>query len=163
MLTQQERNKLLAIITEADHQLAREMAGKVVITPKAKRLKQRIDEAREALDADEHEARQRLAHAAIPIDQALEVIAIPLLADVLNDLITGVDTTLRQAGVERTVFGDVAREIRRKALWMVDTLANANDDIPTLPDLVTDDEFIVEAIKKKLMSYIRQRLHITAK
>lgn len=129
----------------------------MVPTPAAIKIKNEIDTLRDAVNAIDREAAQRLALEKAPIGEVLEVIAIPLLADVMVDIVAGVDATLRRNGCQETVFGDYTRQIRRAALAMVDTLDHADDSLPRLLEV---DDTLVDAVKKKLMSFIRQRLRI---
>lgn len=76
----------------------------------------------------------------------------------MNDIVAGVDATLRRNKVKETVFGMYTSQIRRAALAMVDTLDLAGKSLPQLLDV---DDALVDAIKKKLMSFIKQRLNIT--
>jgi len=85
------------------------------------------------------------------------VIAIPLLADVIIDLVAGVDSTLRKHGVQETVFGIYTARIRQASMAMVDTLAVSEEGLPKLLEV---DDTLVDAVKKKLMSYVKRRLKI---
>ena len=75
----------------------------------------------------------------------------------MNDIVAGVNATLRRNGCQETVFGDYTRQIRQAALAMVDTLDHANESLPRLLDV---DDTLVDAVRKKLMSFIKQRLKI---
>lgn len=155
---QKDRQKLIDKINALNARYAAEMRGRMVPTPKGIALKNEIVALRKAVDEIDRDAAQRLALEKAPIDQVLEVIAIPLLADVINDIIAGVDGMLRRNGCQETVFGDYARTIRRAALAMVDALDHGDSDIPLL---LESDDTLVDAVKKKLMSFIRQRIKIT--
>lgn len=133
------------------------MRGRMVPSPKAIRLHAEIRELREEISRLDREAAERLALERAPLEEVLEIIAIPLLADVMNDLVAGVDATLRRNGCKETVFGMYTSQIRRAAMAMVDTLAHTEDNLPRLLDV---DDTLVDAIRKKIMSFIRQRLKI---
>lgn len=152
------RQTLARDLERLQAQLAAEMRGRMIPTTKASRLRNEIAELTRQIDALDRDAAQRLALEKAPINEVLEVIAIPLLADVMNDLVAGVDAMLLRNGCSGTVFSDYTNQIRRASLKIIDTLANADEH---LPDLLSVDDTLVEAVKKKLMSFIRQRLHIT--
>lgn len=152
------RLKLLQRIESLNARWNVEMRGRHIPSPKAIRIKIEINETRKQVEAIDRDAAERLALEKAPIDQVLEVIAIPLLADVMNDLVAGVDGMLIRNGLQATVFGDYTKQIRHAALAMVDTLDHAESHLPRLLDV---DDTLVDAVKKKLMSFIRQRLKIT--
>lgn len=116
-----------------------------------------IQERIEELDRKDAE---RLALEKAPINDVLEIIAIPLLADVINDLVAGVDGMLLQQGCQQTIFSTYTQRIRSASLALIDTLAVAECGLPMLLDA---DDTLVDAVKKKLMSFIRQRLKIKDK
>ncbi len=136
---------------------AEAMRGRMVPSAKAMRLMREIDGLKAEIEAADRDAAEMLALEKAPVDEVLEVIAIPLLADVMNDLVAGVDAMLRRNGCQETVFGIYTAQIRRAALAMVDTLDNAEEGLPKLLEV---DDTLVDAVKKKLMSFIKQRLHI---
>lgn len=154
----EERLKLLKTleVLKAKYEVA--MRGRMVPSAIALKVKKEIASVQNAIDAMNRDAANRLALRKAPIDDVLEVIAIPLLADVMNDLVAGVDAMLRRNGCQATVFGDYTRRIRRDALAIIDTLDHAEDNLPRLLDV---DDALVDAVKKKLMSFIKQRLKIT--
>ena len=152
-----KRADLIKRIESLKTRYSQEMRNRMVPTPAAIKIKNEIDTLRDAVNAIDREAAQRLALEKAPIGEVLEVIAIPLLADVMVDIVAGVDSTLRRNGCQETVFGDYTRQIRRAALAMVDTLDHADDSLPRLLEV---DDTLVDAVKKKLMSFIRQRLRI---
>lgn len=132
--------------------------GCVMPSPKAMRLRNEILTLKQHVDALDRDAAERLALSKAPIDDVLEVIAIPLLADVMNDLVASVDGMLRRNGCQETVFGEYVRTIQRAAMAMVDTLSGTKDDLPKLLEV---NDTLVDAVKKKLMSFIKQHLNIT--
>lgn len=134
------------------------MRGRMVPSTRAQTVQRKIIETRNKIKQLDCDAAERLALEKAPIDDVLEVIAIPLLADVMNDIVAGVDGTLRRAGVQETVFGIYTAQIRRAALAMVDTLEHAEESLPRLLDV---DDTLVDAVRKKLMSFIKQHLKIT--
>lgn len=75
----------------------------------------------------------------------------------MNDIVAGVDRTLRRNGCQETVFGEYTSQIRAAALAMVNTLDTAEDNLPRLLEV---NDTLIDAVKKKLMSFIRQRLNI---
>lgn len=135
-----------------------EMRGRMVATPRAIRLKNEAMDVKQRIDEIDRMDAEQLALSKAPIDEVLEVVAIPLLADVMNDLVAGVDGMLARRGCQQTIFGDYVRQIRRATLAMVDTLAVTDSDLPRLLDV---NDALIDAVKKKLMSFIKQRLNIT--
>lgn len=134
------------------------MRGRMVPSRRAQECQRKINEIKAEIKAIDTDAAERLALEKAPIDEVLEVIAIPLLADVMNDIVSGVDAMLRRQGVQETVFGIYTAQIRKAAMAIVDTLAVSEQGLPKLLDV---DDNLVDAIKKKLMSFIKQRLNIT--
>lgn len=106
---------------------------------------------------DRYEADQ-LRLREIPIDDVLEIVALPILADVMNDFTAGIDKMLRDHGLTRSVFAERVAVIRRETLAIIDTLAKSEAGLPNLLEV---DDTVVDAIRKKLLSFIRQRLNIT--
>lgn len=155
-----ERQKLAKDIETLEARYKEEMRGRFVPTPKSMRILNDIETLRmKAADLD-RDAAQRLALDKAPIDEVLTVIAIPLLADVMNDIVADVEGMLRRNGCQRTIFGDYVRTIQHAAVTMVETLDH--DDVH-LPRLLDVDDTLVDAIRKKLMSFIKQRLKIKKK
>ena len=136
------------------------MRGRVVPNARASRIGHEMQRIKEQLDAIDRRDAEQWAIRKAPIDDMLEVIAIPLLADVMNDIVAGVDGSLRRAGCSETVFSTYTRQIQRAALAMVDTLDHADEG---LPNLLAVDDTLVDAVRKKLMSFIKQRLNIKKK
>lgn len=134
-----------------------EMRGRMIPTPRALKIKAEINETQDLIDELDRKAAENLAIANAPIDDMLEIIAIPLLADVMNDVVAGVDGCLLERGCSQTIFSEYTAQIRRAALAMVDTLARAERGLPLLLDI---DDTLVDAVKKKLISFIKQRLKI---
>lgn len=133
------------------------MRGKMIPSPRALKIKRQAILLEDEIKRLDRDAAEQLALEKCPVDEVLEVIAIPLLADVINDVVAGVDGTLRRHGVQETVFGLYTAQIRQAALAMVDTLDQAESNLPRLLDV---DDTLIDAIKKKLMSFIKQRLKI---
>lgn len=133
------------------------MRGKMIPSPRALKIKRQAILLEDEIKRLDRDAAEQLALEKCPVDEVLEVIAIPLLADVINDVVAGVDGTLRRNGVQETVFGLYTAQIRQAALAMVDTLDQAESNLPRLLDV---DDTLIDAIKKKLMSFIKQRLKI---
>ncbi len=133
------------------------MRGRMVPSSRAQAVQRKILAIQEEITQLDRDAAERIALEKAPIDEILEVIAIPLLADVMNDLVAGVDKMLRRNGVQETVFGIYTGQIRRSAMAIVDTLAASEEGLPKLLDV---DDTLVDAVKKKLMSFIKHRLKI---
>lgn len=156
--TNNERARLQRKLDELRAKRREMMKGRVVPSARAQMVQGKIVKLENEIARIDREAAERIALSKAPIDEILEVIAIPLLADVMNDLVAGVDGMLRRHGAQETIFGDYTRQIRRAALSMVDTLAVSEAEMPRLLDV---DDTLVSAVKKKLMSFIKQRLNIT--
>lgn len=131
------------------------MHGKYVPTPLALKVMDEIRDAKKELDALDHKAAEVAKMAKLTTDETFEILAIPLIADVLNDFVAGVDGTLRRNGLVPTVYGDYAKKIQKYALAMIDTLELARGEIPPIHD---EDGHLVDAIRKKTLSYIKQRI-----
>lgn len=134
------------------------MRGRMIPSPRAQECQRRINEISAEIAAIDRDAAERLALEKAPVDDVLEVIAIPLLADVMNDIVAGVNGMLRRQGVQETVFGIYTKQIHKAAMAIVDTLAVSEAGLPNLLDV---DDTLVDAIRKKLLSFIKQRLNIT--
>ena len=152
-----DRARMASQLAVLKSKYAEAMRGRMVPSAKATRLMREIDSLKAEIEAADRDAAEMLALEKAPVDEVLEVIAIPLLADVMNDIVAGVDGMLRRNGCQETVFGIYTAQIRHAALAMVDTLDNAKEGLPRLLDV---DDTLVDAVKKKLMSFIKQRLHI---
>lgn len=153
-----ERERLQRKIEELKARHRELMRGRLVPTSRAQIIQREITALQDEINRLDRDATERLALERAPIEEVLEVIAIPLLADVMNDLVAGVDGMLRRHGAQETIFGDYTRQIRRAALAMVDTLSASEEGLPKLLDV---DDTLVDAVRKKLMSFIRPRLKIT--
>lgn len=133
------------------------MRGRVVPSSRAQAVQRKILEVETEIKRLDADARERLALNQAPIDEILPIIAIPLLADVINDIVADVNGTLRRRKVQETVFGMYASQIQRAALAMVDTLDHADEGLPML---LEHDDTLVDALRKKTMSFIKQHLNI---
>lgn len=153
-----QRTLLAKRANELSERYKTEMRGRMVPSTKALRIKRELNDVLQQIADLDAEAANRLALEKAPIDEVLEVIALPLLADVMNDVVAGVDAMLRRNGCQETVFSLYTRQIRKAAMAMVDTLQHGEEH---LPDLLAVDDTLVDAVKKKLMSFIKQRLNIT--
>lgn len=153
-----QRQSLQNNLHNLESKYAEAMRGRMVPSPKAIRIRAEINVLQDEINRLDRDAAERLALEKAPVEEVLQVIALPLLADVMNDLVADVDAMLRRNGVQQTVFTDYTRQIRRAALAMVDTLDHADENLPRLLDV---DDTLVDAVRKKLMSFIRQRLKIT--
>lgn len=153
-----ERLKIEQRIAALECRYKELMNGRVAPSPRALRIRKELQSLRNEAERLDQEASERLALEKAPIDDVLQIIALPLLADVMNDLVASVDATLRRNGCQETIFGIYTSQIRKAALAIVDTLNDTEEDLPRLLDV---DDTLVDAVRKKLMSFIRQRLKIT--
>lgn len=154
-VTQQQR--LDARLADLQRKLSLAMKGRLTPSPRALELMKQIDHTRAEQKLNREREREEIAMKKIPVDRALEILMIPLLADVLNDLCAGVDATLREYKCQETVFASTTRLILRNSLKLVDTLAGAD---ARLPQLLDHNDMLIDAIKKKTMSFIKQHLNI---
>lgn len=137
-----------------------EMRGRMIGTPKAMKIRAAAIAVQAEIDRLDREAAEELAFCKAPLDEALQVIMIPLLADVMNAVVADVNGMLLKRGCGQTVFGQCTATIQRTALKMVDALAASEAGLPKLLDV---DDMVVDTVRKKLLSFIKQRLNITKK
>lgn len=157
METNTTREKLQQQLDALERKRALLMRGRFVATPAISRMQTQINEIKSEIARLDRDAVERLALSKAPVDDVLQIIAIPLLADVLNDVVAGVDETLRRNGCQGTIFSMYTSQIKRAALAMVDTLSQTEEGLPLLLEV---DDSLVDAINKKTMSFIKQRLNI---
>lgn len=133
------------------------MRGRMVPTSRAMVVHREIVRIEKEIKRLDVEAAERLAIKETPIENILQIVAIPLLADVMNDIVAGVDGMLREHGVHETIFGVYTAQIRKASLAMIDTLEHADEGLPRLLHV---DDTLVDAVEKELMSFIKKRLNI---
>lgn len=68
-----------------------------------------------------------------------------------------VDGTLRKYGCQETIFATYTQQIRRASLAIIDTLATAEFG----QQLLDVDDTLVDALRKKIISFLKQRMNIT--
>lgn len=156
-MVNKHRADLQAQIEKLKRQHTELMRGRMVPSSRAQAVQRKILAIQDEITQLDRDAAERIALEKAPVDEILEVIAIPLLADVMNDLVAGVDKMLRRNGAQETVFSIYTQEIRRASLAIIDTLATSEEGLPKLLDV---DDTLVDAIRKKLLSFIKQRLKI---
>lgn len=157
-MTERER-----LVKQRDHlqfMLNQQMRGRLVPTKKAVEIKQAIDVVIGRIAELDREATDRLNLAKAPTEDILEVIAVPLLADVMNDFVAGVDGMLYRHGCQQTIFSNYTQQIRRASLAMMDTLAASEIGFEKLLDV---DDTLVDALRKKILAFIKQRIHVNDK
>lgn len=154
----EERKRLTDQIDCLKMQFNDVMRGRVVPNAKAVKIRHEIDDLNDRIYEIDREVAKRLAFERVPIEESLEIISLPLLADVMNDIVAGVDAMLRRNGCHETAFGVYSRQIQKAALAMVSTLDHADEGMPPLLEI---DDTLIDAVKKKLMSFIKQHLNIT--
>lgn len=153
-----ERKELQDEINRLEQRYNILMRGRMIPTPACSTLKREISILENRIKKLDRDAAERLALEKAPIDDILEIVAIPLLADVMNDIVAGVDGNLRRHGVQETVFGLYTAQISKAALAMIETLSESEFG---LVKLLEKDDTLVDAVKKKLMSFIKQRINLT--
>lgn len=134
--------------------------GKVVMSSRAAIVHRKIKEKKKLIAELDQDAYDLMAVMTIPEEEIIEVLTIPLLADVMNDLVAGVDGMLRRAGAQETMFGYYTKQIKTATYALINSLENAKSD---LPDMLACDDTLVDAIKKKLKSFVIQRLKLNKK
>lgn len=152
-----EREQLQDKIEQLKSQHRELMRGRMIPSSRAQAVERKILSIQEDIKRLDHDAAERLALERAPIDDVLLIIAIPLLADVVNDIVADVNGMLRRRGCQETVFGIYASQIHKAAMSMVDTLDHDDAGLPFLLDV---DDTLIDAVRKKLMSFIKQRLKI---
>lgn len=154
-----EREQLQARLNNLNVLMRKAMAGRLVPNKRAVEINEAIQHTRQQIVDLDRDAAERLALNKAPIDDVLEVIALPLLADVMNDFVAGVDGMLRKHGCQQTVFATYTQQIRRASLAIIDTLASCDFG----QQLLDVDDTLVDSIKKKIISFLKQRMKINAK
>ena len=155
LITIDEYRRACLALEDLRRILATEMRGRMVPSAKAQKLMGRIDGLRRFIAAYERQEREQLNILNLSFDSIREIIAIPLIADVLNDLVTGVNAALRNHGCAETTFAEKSNKLLKLALEIVDALAFAEEG---LPRMIEHNDTLVDAIRKKVFSYIDQRL-----
>ena len=153
-----EREQLQARLNNLNVLMRKAMAGRLVPNKRAVEINEAIQQTRQQIVNLDRDAAERLALQKAPIEDVLEVIALPLLADVMNDFVAGVDGTLRKHGCQQTVFSEYTKRIRRDTMAIIDTLACTDFG----QDLIDVDDTLVDSIKKKIISFLKQRMKIKA-
>lgn len=152
-----EREQLQSRLQHQQRLLAEAMRGRLVPNRKAVEINEAIQITKAQIEQLDRDATERLALNKAPIDDVLEVIALPLLADVMNDFVAGVDGMLRKYGCQETIFATYTQQIRRASLAIIDTLATAEFG----QQLLDVDDTLVDALRKKIISFLKQRMNIT--
>lgn len=158
MTENEKRSELQQLLEREKMKLISLMRGRMVPTRKAVASRMKIEELEQELLTLNRQEAERLSIGKEPIEEVMGIVAIPLLADVLVDMVAGVDAMLRRNGAQETVFSTYTRRIRREALAMVDLLAQSTSG---LAGLVEVDDTLVDSVKKKLLSFVRQRMNVT--
>lgn len=154
-----EREILQARLNNLNVLMRKAMAGRLVPNKRAVEINEAIQQTRQQIVDLDRDAAERLALQKAPIEDVLEVIALPLLADVMNDFVAGVDGMLRKHGCQQTIFSTYTQQIRRASLAIIDTLATAEFG----QQLLDVDDTLVDALRKKIISFLKQRIHVNDK
>ena len=85
MNTKEQRDRLVTRRADMKHLLNMEMRNRMVPTSAAVRINKEIQAIQKQIDAIDREAAERLRINSAPIDEVLQIVAIPLLADCMND------------------------------------------------------------------------------
>lgn len=117
-MNKSERLELQRQLTNAEAKFLKYRGSGVIPTPKALRYRRTADELRRQIARMDREAAEQYAIAQTPIEDIIEVMIVPLLADVMNDIVAGVDASLRRNGISGTVYGIFTQQIRKCcSLW----------------------------------------------
>lgn len=155
-----ERKTLENALNSLKARMAVEMHGRMVPTPRAQKLAAEIARIKEDIHLLDKRAAEIMAIDKAPAEEMLEILALPLLADVMNDITVSINANLRKAGLPQSVFADIVSQIRTLSVRLVDTFNDTDPNEP-LPPIADEDDHLVGAIRKKLMTYIKQRVRIT--
>lgn len=150
-----DRQDLQKQLNRLKYRVHEQTKGKVCYSPKIAKMLYEIEAIQAQITVLDAQATDRIGLSKLPLEELSEIIMMPLIADVMNDVLATVDGMLRRAGASETVFGDYVKQIRTATMAMVDTLDHPELCIRSLLD---DDDTLVDAIKKKLRSYIIRRL-----
>lgn len=131
-------------------EFAREMRHRMVASPRATSLGRQIEQLTADIEQLLAERKDVVGMRNMTYEECLKIMMIPLLADVMQDIITEVNANLRRHGVCPTKFGEIGSEIKRLSLRMLDTLGG-------LPPRFSDTDALVDAVEKKIMSFLMQR------
>ena len=153
-----DREILQARLNNLNVLMRKAMAGRLVPNKRAVEINEAIQLTKAQIEQLDRDAVDKLNLEKMPIEKTLEIIAMPLLADVMNDFVADVDGTLRKYGCQQTVFATYTQQIRRASLAMIDTLANSESGLTNLLDA---DDTLVDALRKKIISFLKQRMNIT--
>ena len=99
-----QRQSLQNNLRNLESKYAEAMRGRMVPSPKAIRIRAEINVLQDEINRLDRDAAERLALEKAPVEEVLQVIALPLLADVMNDLVADVDAMLRRSTQEAHVF-----------------------------------------------------------
>lgn len=152
-----QREQLQSRLQHQQRLLAEAMRGRLIPTKKAVEINESIQLTKAQIEQLDRDAIDKLNLEKMPIEKALEIIAMPLLADVMNDFVADVDGTLRKYGCQETIFATYTQQIRRASLAIIDTLATAEFG----QQLLDVDDTLVDALRKKIISFLKQRMNIT--
>lgn len=112
------------------------MRGRVVPNARASRIGHEMQRIKDQLDAIDRRDAEQWAIRKAPIDDMLEVIAIPLLADVMNDIVAGVDGSLRCAAPDARKLCSAHTPVRysvRRWLWLTHSTMPTKDCLTCWP------------------------------
>lgn len=152
-----EREILQARLNNLNVLMRKAMAGRLVPNKRAVEINEAIQLTKAQIERLDRDATDKLNLEKMPIEKTLEIIAMPLLADVMNDFVADVDGTLRKYGCQETIFATYTQQIRRASLAIIDTLAIAEFG----QQLLDVDDTLVDALRKKIISFLKQRMNIT--
>lgn len=131
-------------------EFAREMRHRMVVSPHAASLTRQIEQLTADIEQLLTERKDVVNMRDMNYEECLQIMMIPLIADVMNDMIAAVNGNLRRHGVCPTKFGELGSEIKRLSLLILDTLGG-------LPPSFSDTDTLIDAIEKKCMTYLKQR------
>lgn len=86
-----EREQLQSRLQHQQRLLAEAMRGRLIPTKKAVEINEAIQLTKAQIEQLDRDATDKLNLEKMPIEKALEIIAMPLLADVMNDFVADVE------------------------------------------------------------------------
>ena len=148
-------------ITELTVEYSRAIAGKSVLPPKAKTIAAKIAQLRqerERLIADERHSLGAL----LPTnpDERNEIyrllVKLPIISDFLYGACVELQSTLRRHGLNELTLSRRVGRIKEEAKEFAFMLSN----FPELEKILSADDTLIEALNKKVDSFLSQRMKI---
>lgn len=150
--TRQELKRRLDRLRTRVDELTR---GKSCYPPKVARMMEEIDIIKGQIAEIDNYAMRYMAYESIKPSELLEVAMIPLVADVMNDILASVEGMYSRAGLTGTIFYEHVKQIRKSTMAIIDLTVS---EAPNLTFLLDHDDTLIDALRKKLRSYVVRKL-----